>query len=196
MKKRGYLAGLVIGIILLVGCNNLKEPAKDLESKSGQAIQIGITFDSYMIERWERDRDIFVSRANELGANVNVQNANGDVKKQKEQISYFIKKKVDVIVVIATDSNRIRDKVKEAKEQGIPVIAYDRLIKEANVDLYISFDNVMVGRMMGEAVCNSLPQGGNVVLLQGPTTDHNVEMMNEGIQDAFHGSRITVVDSM
>ena len=76
------------------------------------------------------------------------------------------------------------------------MIAYDRLIKEANVDLYISFDNVMVGRMMGEAVCNSLPQGGNVVLLQGPTTDHNVEMMNEGIQDAFHGSRITVVGSM
>lgn len=196
MRKLIYLAGMFILVILLTACNEEMQSGEEIVEKQEEGTQIGITFDSYVIERWERDRDIFVSRANELGAKVNVQNANGDIKKQKEQISYFIKKKMDVIVIIATDSGGLKTKIKEAKEAGIPVIAYDRLIKEANVDLYISFDNVEVGRLMGEQVRDALLDGGDVVLLQGPTTDHNVEMIYEGIQEAFCNSKIAVVGCM
>ena len=73
---------------LINGCGSRSEDKEEalVREDSDQEIQIGVAFDSFLIERWERDRDIFVSRARDLGAAVNVQNANGDVDKQKEQI--------------------------------------------------------------------------------------------------------------
>ena len=85
-----------------------------------------------------RDRDTFVTTAKELGAKVNVQNANGDVKEQISQIDYLISQNVDVIVIIAVDCEAISDAVKRAKNKGISVISYDRLIKNVDIDLYIS----------------------------------------------------------
>ena len=84
-------------------------------------IQIGMSFDSFVIERWQRDRDIFVSMAKELGAEVNVQNANGDIEEQKKQIDYFIKKEMDVIVIICIDSEGLKEHVQKAKDAGIKV---------------------------------------------------------------------------
>ena len=70
-----------------------------------------------MIERWLRDRDVFVSTAQSLGAEVNVQNANGEVEEQIEQIRYLISRKMDVIVIIAIDGEALTDVVKEAKKE-------------------------------------------------------------------------------
>ena len=71
-------------------------------SEAGEEkVRIGISFDSFVIERWLRDRDVFVATAQGLGAEVNVQNANGEVKEQIEQIDYLIEKGMDVIVIIA-----------------------------------------------------------------------------------------------
>src|SRR5574344_2063646 len=105
------------------------------DTGDSEKTQIGVTFDCFIIERWERDRDIFVSTAKDLGADVNVQNANGDVEEQKKQIEYFIKKKMDVIVIIAVDSTSLSDEVKKARDDGIKVIAYERPIKNSDVDL-------------------------------------------------------------
>lgn len=196
MRKWITLWWIAVVFIFLVGCKKQENVGNCQTEQENKEIQIGMTFDSYVIERWERDRDIFVARANELGAKVNVQNANGDVRKQKEQIQYFIEKKVDVIVVIATDSEKLRESIKKAKEEGIPIIAYDRLVTKADVNLYISFDNVMVGRMMAEQVRKMLPEGGNIVLLQGPTTDQNVSMVYSGIQEELKDSSIAVISSM
>ena len=82
----------------LTGCGGQeKEETKQVKNE----IQIGFSFDSLVIERWQRDRDVFVSQAQEDGAKVNVQNAGGDVETQKKQIMYFIEQKMDVIVVVA-----------------------------------------------------------------------------------------------
>ena len=78
-------------------------------------IQIGLSIDSLLIERWTRERDLFVSKAQELGATVNVQNANGEVEEQIKQIRYFIDKKMDVIVVIAIDDLALREVIADAK---------------------------------------------------------------------------------
>ena len=76
----------------------------DTEEDSGEKkIQIGLTVDSFVIERWIRDRDVFVATARELGAEVNVQDAGADTKEQISQIDYFIKKHMDVIVIIARE---------------------------------------------------------------------------------------------
>ena len=107
-------------------------------------LQIGLSFDSFVIERWLRDRDMFVSTAQSLGAEVNVQVAGGEVEEQISQIEYFIQKKMDVIIIIPIDGDALYDVVKEAKSKGICVICYDRIIPNVNADLYITIDNEMV----------------------------------------------------
>lgn len=89
-------------------------------------------------------------------ATVNVQNAGGDVAAQKKQISYFIEQKMDVIVVVAADTSALSDVVAQAKERGIRVVAYDRMLENANVDLYLSFDSEKVGEIYGDAITGNL----------------------------------------
>lgn len=139
----------LIVVLTLCGCGKAESSRED-DAGEEEKIQIGMSFDSFVIERWQRDRDIFVSVAKEMGAEVNVQNANGVVEEQKKQIDYFIQKGMDVIVIIAIDPASLRESVKKAKEAGIRVVSYDRLIDDADVDLYISFDNEMVGGDDGE----------------------------------------------
>ncbi len=168
--------------IAAAGCGSTQTDtvADVAEERGEEPVRIGVTFESFVIERWERDRDVFVSSAKDLGASVNVQNATGDVEKQKEQIRYFIDKKMDVIVVIAVDCSALAKEVEEAHNAGIKVIAYDRLILNSGVDLYISFDNGMVGSYMASAIVSALPEGGRIIKINGPKKDHNVSLVNEG----------------
>lgn len=88
------------GMILLTGCGSSSEQKQNKneetaeENKEEDKVQIGLTVDSFVIERWIRDRDVFVATARELGAEVNVQDAGADVKEQISQIEYFINKQV------------------------------------------------------------------------------------------------------
>lgn len=178
------------------GCSsNESEISENVESGSDK-IQIGMSFDSFVIERWQRDRDVFVSRAKELGAEVNVQNANGDIEKQKEQIEYFIKKNVDVIVIVCIDSDSLKDVVQKAKDEGIKIIAYDRLITNANVDLYVTFDNEQVGTLMANTIIDKMPSVSNVVMIGGSLLDNNVELVEGGFKKVLGANGINVTDAI
>ena len=109
-------------------------------------------------------------------------------------IKYLIDKKVDVLVIICIDSNELSDVVSEAQSKGIPVIAYDRLIKNAKVDLYISFDNYMVGQLMGEALAKSGLPNKRVLMLSGPYEDNNVSMVEEGFRKVMSDNGVTITD--
>lgn len=194
--KRIVFSLIILCSLLMISCSKA-EPATVKKTEPGDdKIQIGMSFDSFVIERWQRDRDVFVSTAKELGANVNVQNANGDVDKQIEQIEYFIKKDVDVIVIVCIDSDSLKDVVEKAKSAGIKIIAYDRLVTNANADLYITFDNEMVGTLMGNALVDSGLSGGNVIMLGGSPTDNNVPLVESGFKKVCEDNNITVIDSM
>ena len=94
-------------ILLLVGCAKSEEAqTQDQEVKKDELL-IGMSFDSFLIERWQTDRDFFVDAATEQGATVNVQNANGDVETQIAQIRYLIQKPVDVLVIVSIDAATI-----------------------------------------------------------------------------------------
>ena len=185
-------AAALLAAFLLAGCAGQRPAAEDVPDEKEDSIEIGMTFDSFIIERWQRDRDVFVSAAQELGAEVNVQNANGDLEEQISQIEYFIQKDVDVIVIVAIDSGGLAEAVSEAHRAGIPVIAYDRLIRNADVDLYISFDNEEVGRLMGEHMREHLPEGSSILQVCGPMADNNVPLVMGGFAEALEGSGITV----
>ena len=145
----------------------------------GNKIKIGFMVDSLVIERWQKDRDIFMSKAKELGAEVILKNANENARLQSEQVRELIKAEVDVIVIIPYDRSTIGPALKQAKRSGIKVISYDRLAKEGDVDLYISFDNFLVGQMMGEELVKKVPKG-NYVIINGSKKDNNSFMLNEG----------------
>ncbi len=198
MKRWIYLAAAAAFLCLmpaLGGCGGSKEPADEERAEEKEPIRIGMSFDSFVIERWQRDRDVFVSTAKELGAEVNVQNANGNIEEQISQIEYFIDQKMDVIVIVCIDSGRLSDTVQKAKNAGIPVIAYDRLITNADVDLYISFDNERVGEMMGEGIAGSAGVR-NVLMIGGPLADNNVSLVEKGFRSVMSKRHIAILDTM
>ena len=188
---------IFLGIFLLTqsGCGTASEEPVRIQEEGEDSLQIGLCFDSFVIERWTRDRDVFVSTAKELGAEVNIQNANGDVDRQASQIEYLIRKGMDVIVIIAIDESALQDVVKKARAEGIRVVCYDRLLTDCVSDLYISFDNVEVGRLMGEALLKELPGGGDIFCIYGSRSDHNVELVREGLTEVLEGSGVEEVYS-
>ncbi|MDO4320888.1 MAG: substrate-binding domain-containing protein [Lachnospiraceae bacterium] len=190
---------LALAVLLLAcflsGCTQKNEEPVAPRQEKKEGLQVGMSFDSFVIERWLRDRDLFELTAKNLGAEVNVQVANGDAKEQASQIQYFIKKNVDVIVIIAVDGEQLSDVVAEAKAAGIQMISYDRLVMNADTDLYISFDNEKVGTLMGQAMVETLPEGGNIFAIYGSPADNNVSMVQKGFYDAIEGSGLEIVYS-
>lgn len=194
MRKKGrkLLLILLATGVFLGGCKSYPSEDGKTEDEPEQIYQIGLSFDSFVIERWLRDRDAFVSTANQLGAEVNVQNANGSLEEQKTQIEYFIQKKMDLIVVIAVDCEGLTAKIEKAKKAGIKVISYDRLIKNVDTDLYITFDNEKVGEEMAQAMIEALPAGGDIACISGPESDNNVFQIREGFMNTIKESGLTI----
>ena len=198
MKKWIRNIGIFLCVsMLLCSCGKQEEVPENVsvstEESDPDAVKIGVSFDSFVIERWIRDRDVLVSAAKELGAEVNVQNANGSVEEQRDQIEYLINKKVDVLIVIACDCSALSDVMKTASAAGIKTISYDRLILNADTDLYVSFDNRGVGELMGEALIESIPEGGEIFMIHGAEEDNNVQMVREGFEEQIKGSNLQVV---
>ena len=195
-RERRLLAALLLMAVLgvLAGCGSQEEKQEEpRQEEEEDRIRIGLSFDTFVLERWQRDRDAFVARASELGAEVNVQNANGDVEEQIAQIEYLIEKDVDVIAVIAVDSRGLSDVVAKAKRAGIRVIAYDRLLTDAGVDLYISFDNERIGQMMAECIAANTPAGGKVFMMCGSPEDNNVSLVEKGFYSVMDKTDLEIV---
>lgn len=184
---------IAVTAALIGGCGK-EENTRQLLKEEETGIQIGMIFDNFVMERWQRDRDVFVSTAKELGAEVNVQNANSSVEEQIHLIEYFIKKKVDVIVIIPIDSKPLLESVKKAQEEGIRVVSYDRLIIGAQPDLYISFDNRKVGTLMGNAISEKLGENDKILMICGPETDNNAIEVQNGFKEVMDAEKIEILD--
>ncbi|ELY2476440.1 D-xylose ABC transporter substrate-binding protein [Cronobacter sakazakii] len=152
-----------------------------LTSFSGIAkdVKIGMAIDDLRLERWQKDRDIFVSKAESLGAKVFVQSANGNEETQMSQIENMINRGVDVLVIIPYNGQVLSNVVAEAKREGIKVLAYDRMINNADIDFYISFDNEKVGELQAQSLVDKVPQG-NYFLLGGSPVDNNARLFRDG----------------
>jgi D-xylose transport system substrate-binding protein len=141
--------------------------------------KIGFSIDDLRVERWARDRDYFVAAAGQLGAKVFVQSADANEQKQIAQIENLISRGVDVLVIVPYNANVLNNAIREAKKAKIKVLSYDRLILNADIDAYISFDNKAVGEMQARGVVQVQPKG-NYYLLGGAPTDNNAKMLREG----------------
>lgn len=197
MKDKRLLCLAAVVILLTTGCQKTQTaPDGSEEHKNASQmpkIQIGMTLDSKVLERWVRDVDVFTERARRQGAEVDVQSANGDVRTQIAQIDAFIKSRKDVIVIIAADCNKLSEVVERAHEAGIKVVSYDRLIQNAPSDLYISFDNEKIGRLMAETMKKALPDGGKIVMVCGPKSDSNAVAIEAAFKQEIKETRLEIV---
>jgi len=191
MNKIGIV--IIISALILTGCGQ-KEVMET--SKEGPEIKIGVSFDSFVIERWYREQDAFISTIEALGATAYVQDANGEIEKQIKQIEYLIEEEVDAIVVIPTDGEAIRPVIQKAKEKGIKIIAYDRMINHAGVDLYITFDNEKIGCLMTKALLKQVGNKGNVLVIMGSPTDSNVKKIDRVFEDLIQSTDIQVLEKV
>lgn len=193
MKKKPVIALLLVFVFLFTSCRSEKDKPGEKQSTKENSCTIGMSFDSFVIERWIRDRDVFVSTANGLGAEVNVQSANGDIETQISQIKYFIKSRVDAIVIVTIDSDALTPVVEEAENAGIPVVCYDRIVRNAGCSLYISFNNEAVGVAMGNGICKKIEDGAGIVKVMGPNSDYNVEQVMSGFDKACKNHNLKVL---
>jgi D-xylose transport system substrate-binding protein len=141
--------------------------------------KIGFSIDDLRVERWVRDRDFFSAEAEKLGAKVFVQSADASEQRQIAQIENLISRGVDVLVIVPYNATVLNNAIREAKKSNIKVISYDRLILNADIDAYISFDNAKVGEMQAAGLVQLKPKG-NYYLLGGAPTDNNAKMLREG----------------
>lgn len=154
------------------------------EKKEGDKVVIGFSMDTLKEERWQKDKELFEAKAKELGAEVKTLAANGDDAAQLSQAEQLISQGVDVLVVVPHNAEASAAIVDKAHKEGIKVISYDRLIKNADVDYYISFDNVRVGEMQAQAIVERAPKG-NFVYIGGADTDNNAHLFREGAMNVL-----------
>ncbi len=170
--------------LLILVCSVLVCLSSPVFAKS---LKIGMVIDDLRLERWQKDRDIFVDKAEELGAKVYVQSANGNEQTQISQIENMISRGVDVLVIIPTNGGVLSNVISDAKRDGIKVLAYDRLISDANIDFYLSFDNERVGEMQAQAMLEAKPKG-NYFLMGGAPTDNNAKLFRQGQMNVLQPS--------
>jgi D-xylose transport system substrate-binding protein len=180
MKK--IIIALVLLLILVAGgfyffSRVLNDKQANLAGT--KPITIGFSMGTTREERWFQDRDLFIKKAEELGASVIVTLSDYDVDKQILQIENLVSQGAKVIVVIPADSEKIAPAIEKANQAGVKVIAYDRLIKNSDIDLYISFDNVKVGEMEASSVLNVVG-AGKFAYIGGAPTDNNSYLLKEG----------------
>lgn len=168
------LAAAAVSVLFLTGC------PKRHRLEPGKAPLIGFSMDSLVVERWQRDLDVFTRAAHELGAEVLVEVADQDPAVQERQVRGFADRGIDVLVIVPNDADLLSAAVKDAKARGLPVLCYDRLVRKAGADLYISFDSEKVGSLMAESLLRAVPVGG-YLLVNGARNDYNAIMLNLGI---------------
>jgi len=197
-KRSGFSRRWLFGASAALGLAALLPALTRAAQASPAHPKIGFSIDDLRIERWSHDRDYFIAAAKKLGATVNVQSADASEDRQNAQIENLISRGMDVIVIVPFNGKALTNVVNEARQAGIKVISYDRLILDAPVDAYISFDNVRVGEMQAQGVVNAAPTG-NYYLLGGAPTDNNAKLLREGqmkvLQPLVDSGKIKIVGS-
>jgi D-xylose transport system substrate-binding protein len=141
--------------------------------------KIGFLMDSYITDRWYMDQKFVVDRIKELGGECLVEVPYGDANEQVKLAQKLIDSKVQVLIVVPTDTKRAIEIVEMGKKANIPVISYDRLILSNDLAYYISFDAEKVGQLQAQYALSKVPQG-NYVLINGPVFDYNAILFRNG----------------
>ncbi|WP_437384937.1 multiple monosaccharide ABC transporter substrate-binding protein [Plantibacter flavus] len=200
MKKRMLLAALAAGtmVVSLAGCSGGASGGSS--GGEGDGKLVGVAMPTKSSERWIQDGNAVKEQLEKEGFKVDLQYAEDDIPTQVSQIENMITKGASVLIIASIDGTTLTSVLQEAKDGDIPVIAYDRLIRDSeNVDYYASFDNYKVGVQQANSVLNGLglvdlegkptegaPAGPfNIEMFAGSPDDNNATFFWDGAQDTL-----------
>ncbi len=144
--------------------------------------RFGILMPSYREDRWQGDMLYLQEHAVHAGVDVLVRFAGNDQQQQNMQAKELITLGVDILIMTPQDTGKACPAVKFAEQHNVPVISYDRLIRDCNVTAYVTFEQRRVGRLMGEYLVSVAPRGA-YVLIRGPESDSNALNFYEGAME-------------
>jgi D-xylose transport system substrate-binding protein len=194
--KNILLFASIIAVFFLAACTNSRTgQSNEVSQNSLKKIRIGFSMDT-LKEHWTKDKELIEKRAAELGAEVMVSVAESVDERQLKQVEDFLTKGVDVLIIAPHNGLVMATAVDKAKKQGIPVVSYDRLILNDDVDVLVSHLHSTAGQMQAEYALKNAPKG-NYVLVYGAPTDNNALIMrdsqNEVLRTAIEKSDIKIV---
>jgi len=165
-----FLAILPICVPFPLGAQDKAVPSDNLK--------IGFLVDSLKVERWQTDLDHFQKRAAELGAQVLVEIAEGDDDLQLQQAQKVLDSGAKALVLIAHDAKKGARIVAAANRKGVPLVCYERLVRNPNVTFFIGINAAAVGFLQAYTLTQQAPKG-NYVLLAGSPEDVNAHILHD-----------------
>lgn len=187
MKKRIFSVILCVAMVatLLIGCGEKKATVNEAGggSSSGGSIQVGIVLPTKDEPRWLQDQKQFESLLTEAGFTSQVLFSQGSSATEKTNVESLIAQGIEVLIICAQDATAAAAAIEEAKDAGVTVICYDRLITDTDaVDYYVTFDSVAVGEAQGQYLVDNKPEGTGIplYLYAGAATDNNAFLFFEG----------------
>ncbi len=180
---------MVMAISLLAGCTTgettaaaaaeTTAAAAETTAAAAEKVTIGVSVGTLAQERWQREIEMFKEYAAANNIELIVQSAEDDPQKQISQAENMITQGVDALIVQALDSAAAGAICEPAQAAGIPVVSYDRLVMNGDLDYYITFDTVKVGKTQAEFVINKVNKG-NFIWMLGDPNDFNTTLLEQG----------------
>jgi putative multiple sugar transport system substrate-binding protein len=194
-RKLGLTAASAVLALTLAACGGegAGSGTSDTKDKSAEDLSIGVAMPTQTSERWIADGNNVKKQLEKEGYTVDLQYANDDIPTQSQQVDQMITQGADALIIAAIDGTALTGQLQAAADANIPVISYDRLIRDSeNVDFYVSFDNFAVGVAQANALLTGLgvkndenPDGTetgpfNVELFAGSLDDNNAHFFFDG----------------
>jgi putative multiple sugar transport system substrate-binding protein len=191
MRKILAVAAASALVLTMSGCGRSTETENGGGIAGGEKGTIGVAMPTKTSQRWIKDGDYIKAELEKVGYQVNLQYANDEIPTQVTQVNDMVTRGNQVLVVASIDGTALAGVLKEAKEAGIPVIAYDRLLRSTEaVDYYTTFDNLKVGELQATSLVEGLEASGNpkpwnVELFAGSPDDNNATFFFNGAMDVL-----------
>src|SRR5438874_10808929 len=195
------VAALLAAAVVISACTSGgASPSAGSGSAAAGGCVVGVSWNNFQQPRWAATDKPKMKQTIEAGGGTFIDaDANLDNQRQLSDVDTLISKGAKVLVLLAQDNKAILPALQKAKDAGIPVIAYDRLIEDPSGSiLYITFDNVGVGKAEAEAILSKVPKG-NYVLIKGDPGDANASTFlpsgwnQAGLKDKIASGDIQIV---
>jgi D-xylose transport system substrate-binding protein len=185
----------ILGIVAVLGAGGLVAGCGDDDTGTSGGTsgkKIALLLPEHDTARYEtQDRPNFEAKVKQICPDCSIvyENANQDASQQQTQADSVLAQGIDAMVLDPVDADAAASIVAKAKAQNVPVVSYDRLISDADLDAYISFDNVRVGKLQATALSKKLAQDGKpdgpIVMINGAPTDSNAAQFKQGANSVF-----------
>ncbi|MED4040877.1 sugar ABC transporter substrate-binding protein [Niallia taxi] len=187
LQKKLMAGACVMAMTFLAACSQTTTENSQPKMKLAQddsKVYVGFSLDTLQEDRWYKDKEAFEKKVLELGGEVKTLAANGVDSVQIKQAELLIAEGVDVLVVVPHNAEVSAEIVDKAHKANVKVVSYDRLIKNADVDYYISYDNKKVGQLQAQEILKKQKKG-NFAYIGGAETDNNAVLFREGAMEVL-----------